>query len=165
MKITATEEYGMRCMVRLAARAGEVVSLAELARSEGIALPFAAKVLARLRRARLVTAVRGRNGGYVLAEPPQRITVATVLAALGTPLFDTEYCRRAGHSAEGGCGRLGDCVLRPVWLHLDALLTGFFARTTLADLLANERETSQQLADRFPLSATVQPPMRPSARR
>ena len=160
MKITATEEYGMRCMVRLAARVGEIVSLADLARSEGIAAPFAAKVLARLRRARLVTAARGRRGGYTLAGAPEQITVAAVLAALGTPLFDAEYCRRSGDAAQGRCGRLGDCALRPVWVHLDALLAGFFTRTTLADLLAGEGETTRQLASRFPLPTASPAPAR-----
>jgi Rrf2 family protein len=151
MKITATEEYGLRSMLQLALRPGEVVSLTDLSRAEGIAVPFAAKVLLRLRRSGLVTATRGRRGGYQLATPPAEITVLQVLEALGKPLFDKNFCDEHGHAANGGCTRLTDCSLRPVWAHLDALLRELFAQTTLADLASGERWTDSRLKERWPL--------------
>jgi Rrf2 family transcriptional regulator, iron-sulfur cluster assembly transcription factor len=153
MKITATEEYGMRCMLQLALRHGETVSLSELAGAEGIAGPFAAKVLLRLRRAGLVAATRGRNGGYVLAEAPERVTVLRILKALGKPLFDSSFCREHGSPDEADCSRLTDCSLRPVWAHLDALLRRFFENTTLADLATGERRADRHLQERWPLLA------------
>jgi Rrf2 family iron-sulfur cluster assembly transcriptional regulator len=153
MKITATEEYGMRCMLQLALRHGEIVSLSELAGAEGIAIPFAAKVLLRLRRAGLVVATRGRNGGYVLAEAPERITVLGILKALGKPLFDSTFCREHGSPSLADCSRLTDCSLRPVWAHFDALLRRFFENTTLADLAAGERRADRHLQERWPLLA------------
>jgi len=153
MKITATEEYGMRCMMRLALRPGQTVALGELAEEEGIAVPFAAKVLLRLRRAGLVAATRGRHGGYTLTTPAAQITVLEILNALGKPLYDSSFCRVHGapHAAE--CSRLTDCSLRPVWVHFDALLRQFFTKTTLADLAADERRTDRQLQERWPLLA------------
>ena len=152
MKITATEEYGMRCMLQLALQHGHTVSLSELAAAEGIAPPFAAKVLLGLRRAGLVAATRGRNGGYVLAADPGRITVLRILEALGKPLFDSTFCRDHGSPDARACSRLGDCSLRPVWAHLDALLKRFFENTTLADLAAGESRTDKHLQDRWPLT-------------
>ena len=151
MKITATEEYGMRCMLQLALRHGQTVSLAELAGAEGIAVPFAAKVLMRLRRAGLVQATRGRHGGYVLAAAPETITVLRVLEALGKPLFDSGFCRDHGRPDASDCSRLSDCSLRPVWAHLDALLRRLFEHTTLSDLAAGERRTDKHLQERWPL--------------
>jgi Rrf2 family iron-sulfur cluster assembly transcriptional regulator len=152
MKITATEEYGMRCMMQLALREGQTVSLSELAADEGIAVPFAAKVLLRLRRAGLVAATRGRHGGYVLAAPSAEISVLRILQALGKPLFDSSFCREHGSPTAAECSRLTDCSLRPVWAHLDALLAQFFAHTTLADLAAGERRTDRHLQERWPLA-------------
>jgi Rrf2 family iron-sulfur cluster assembly transcriptional regulator len=152
MKITATEEYGMRCMLQLALRDGQIVSLSELAGAERIAVPFAAKVLMRLRRAGLVAATRGRHGGYVLTSPPERITVLRILEALGKPLFDSSFCRDHGSPDASACMRLTDCSLRPVWAHLDALLKRFFENTTLADLAAGERRTDKHLQGRWPLT-------------
>jgi len=151
MKITATEEYGLRCMLQLALRPAETVSLTELARQENIAPPFAAKVLLRLRRAGLVLAARGRRGGYTLAAPPESITVLAVLSALGRPLFDDAFCREHRSPDDSACSRLTDCSLRPVWAHLDAMLRQFFSQTTLADLAHGEGPTRAQLAERWPL--------------
>jgi Rrf2 family transcriptional regulator, iron-sulfur cluster assembly transcription factor len=151
MKITATEEYGLRCMLQLALHPTDTVSLTELARAENIAPPFAAKVLLRLRRAGLVVAARGRNGGYTLAAPPESITVLAVLSSLGKPLFDAAFCSEHGSPDESACSRLTDCSLRPVWAHLDAMLRQFFSQTTLADLVRGEGSTRAQLAERWPL--------------
>lgn len=140
----------MRCMLQLALRHGETVALGELAAAEGIAVPFAAKVLMRLRRAGLVVATRGRNGGYQLAQAPEKITVLRVLEALGKPLFDSSFCRDHGSPDAHDCARLTDCSLRPVWAHLDALLRQFFAHTTFADLAAGEHPTSRHLRESWP---------------
>jgi Rrf2 family iron-sulfur cluster assembly transcriptional regulator len=152
MKITATEEYGMRCMLQLALHHGQVVPLSALAGTEGIAPPFAAKVLLGLRRAGLVMATRGRNGGYTLAAPPEQITVLRILKALGKPLFDSTFCREHGSPDASDCSRLTDCSLRPVWAHLDALLRRFFEQTTLADLATGERRTDRHLQERWLLT-------------
>jgi Rrf2 family iron-sulfur cluster assembly transcriptional regulator len=151
MKITATEEYGLRCMLQLALHEGRTVSLTELAQSEGIAVPFAAKVLARLRQAGLGVAARGRHGGYQLAAAADRISVLEVLRAVGKPLFDSAFCRDHGSPTSAACARLTDCSLRPVWAHLDALLQDFFSHTTLADLASGERHTRSRLKERWPL--------------
>jgi Rrf2 family iron-sulfur cluster assembly transcriptional regulator len=152
MKITATEEVGMRCMLQLALRPQQTVSITELAASEEVAVPFAAKVLLALRRAGLVLATRGRHGGYRLAGRPEEISVARVLAALGKPLFDTTYCRQHQGSHASTCVRLGNCSLRPVWAHLDRLLGSFFSQTTLADLATGERHANLHLQQRWGLT-------------
>jgi len=49
--------------------------------------------LAVLRRAGLIESVRGRSGGYRLAQPPARIGLGSLLLELGEPLFDEpSYC-------------------------------------------------------------------------
>ena len=65
MKITAIEEYGLRCMILLA-RNNAPMSLPEISDAEGLSIPYAAKLLGILRKADLVSAERGRNGGYRL---------------------------------------------------------------------------------------------------
>ncbi len=146
MKITATEEYGLRLLLQLAGHGGETVSLAELAHAEGIPVPVAAKVLLRLRRVGLVAAARGRRGGYALAVRPEHITLARALRALGTPLFHAAFCRPRGRAGGQRCQRLADCSLRPVWSHLDTLLDTVFTQLTLAHLLAGEDTTRKSLA-------------------
>lgn len=138
MRITVTEEHGMRLALELARRHGVTVPLPELAAAEGIPQPVAAKVLLRLRRGGVVVAARGRTGGYVLAGPPTAISVARVLRAVGEPLFGASYCRQYEVAANQPCSHAGGCSLRPVWAGLDALLGRHLDRITLADLLAGE---------------------------
>jgi Rrf2 family protein len=73
MQLLASEEYGLRCLLRVAhARGGEPLPIAEIARDEGISPEYAAKLLRRLRLAGLVRSVRGAEGGYLLARPAGR---------------------------------------------------------------------------------------------
>lgn len=153
MKITATEEYGLRLLLQLAARQGRTASLAELAQGERLPAPVAAKVLLRLRRGGLVVAVRGRRGGYRLAADPQRITVSQALRVLGQPLFHRTFCAPRRGAAWERCHRLPNCSLRPVWSHLDALLEAVFRHITLAQLLAGEDTTRTRLAALGPFDA------------
>src|SRR4051812_36244089 len=87
MKITAQEEYGLRCLLRLA-QGGERQSLTlpEIAAAEGLSVPYVAKLLGVLRQAGLIESVRGRAGGYRLARTPAEIGLGSVLRVLGEPL-------------------------------------------------------------------------------
>ena len=96
MKISSQEEYGLRCLLRLAgAEEGHSLTIPEIAASEGLSSPYVAKLLAVLRHSGLIESVRGRAGGYRLARPPADITLGTVMMALGEPLYDDPgYCQR-----------------------------------------------------------------------
>ena len=83
MKLSAQEEYGLRCLLRLG-REGEGASLtiSELSQREGITAPNVAKLMRVLRRAGYVLSTRGKEGGYTLARPPEEISVLEVVQAL-----------------------------------------------------------------------------------
>src|SRR5581483_9250551 len=88
MKITAQEEYGLRCLLRLARAAeGQSLTIPEIAAVEGMSGPYVAKLLAVLRQKGLIESVRGRAGGYRLARPPSEIAIGSLLLVLGDPLF------------------------------------------------------------------------------
>ena len=96
MKVSAQEEYGLRCLLQLARRQkagdGHPLTLSEIAREEGLSVPNVAKLIRRLRKAGLVRSVLGRTGGYTLARGAEDMSVAEALAALGGKLYDTDYC-------------------------------------------------------------------------
>src|SRR5262245_58120787 len=98
MKVSAQEEYGLRCMVQLARRQKEgrrePLTLGEVARDEGLTVAYVAKLIRMLRRSGLVRSVLGRTGGYVLAREADRITLLEILSALGGQMYDTDYCNR-----------------------------------------------------------------------
>jgi Rrf2 family protein len=142
MKISAQEEYGLRCLLRLAqAEPGQSLTLPEVAAAEGLSVPYAGKLLAILRQGGLIESVRGRSGGYRLAQPPGSIGLGSLLLVLGEPLFDEPgYCERHAGSGTAGasCVHQGSCSLRPLWLTLEQWIRGTLDQITLADLLQSE---------------------------
>src|SRR5271154_6866794 len=88
MKITAQEEYGLRCLLRLSEKGGQSLPLPDLAAAEGLSVPYIAKLMAVLKQAGLVDSERGRTGGYRLAKPPAEIGLGSLLLQLGEPQGD-----------------------------------------------------------------------------
>jgi len=133
VRVTKAEEYGIRLVMSLAASEGKL-SIRELAGREGLPETTVAKIVARLRRAELVRAERGRNGGYSLARPADRLTVAAVVGAFEERVFDAGFCARM--NPEGAtCGRASGCGLRPVWRGLKAVIGDFLSQITVSDLV------------------------------
>jgi Rrf2 family protein len=152
MKISSQEEYGLRCLLRLAgAEEGHSLTIPEIAASEGLSSPYVAKLLAVLRHSGLIESVRGRAGGYRLARPPADITLGTVMMALGEPLYDDPgYCQRhAGTETEGNCVHHGGCTLRALWVTLEQWMRHTLDQITLADLLQTESNITDLLRSRL----------------
>jgi Rrf2 family protein len=152
MKITSQEEYGLRCLLRLAgADDGHSLTIPEIAAAEGLSPPYVAKLLAVLRQAGLIESVRGRAGGYRLAGAPAEISLGKVLGVLGEPLFDDPgYCERhAGTETEGGCVHKTGCNLRALWQTLEEWMQRTLAQITLADLLQSEHAITELLRARL----------------
>jgi Rrf2 family protein len=148
MKITAQEEYGLRCLLRLA-RAGEGHSLTipEIASAEGLSAPYVAKLLSVLRQAGLIESVRGRSGGYRLAGAPDDVSLGAVLPVLGEPLYDAEgFCQsHAGTEADGACVHQSGCTLRVLWQTLEQWMRHALDSITLADMLRGEGRITEVL--------------------
>ena len=133
MRLSTRGEYGVRAMVALARLyGGSPISLTEVAASETISLSYLEQLVATLRRAGLVTAVRGASGGYRLARPPSEITIGDVVRPLEsvslTSCTDTKGSRDC-------CKRRPDCATRDFWRSVNARLLDSLDNTTLADLI------------------------------
>jgi Rrf2 family protein len=146
MKLSAQEEYGLRCLLYMA-RHGEERShsIPEISRAEGLSVPNVAKLMRILRLGGLVESVRGQAGGYMLARPAEQTTVSEVLSLLGGSFFGPHFCDR--HSGlDRSCAHLGDCSVRLLWSAIQKKLDGILSQTTLHDLLKNEQEMLEFLS-------------------
>ena len=83
---------------------------------------------ARTRR-ELLQSVRGARGGYRLARPPERISIADVIEALEGPFGMTECS-----VVEGLCAQEGNCPIRANWQQVNQLIRQRLAQVTLADM-------------------------------
>ncbi len=138
MKITALEEYGLRCLVQLArVRAPGPLTAREIAAREGMTAEYVTQLLVRLRHAGLVGSVRGSRGGFLLTRPAAEITVGDVTRALGEPLLERHCASFTGTRdvcihEQSGCGILGFWTELAEKVH--AVLDGY----TLEDLARSE---------------------------
>ncbi len=143
MKLTAQEEYGLRCLLQVARAArAESITIAEIAERESLTFAYVAKLMRLLREAGFVTSIRGKSGGYRLTKPADELRINEVIDGLGEHLNDGCKCGRyKGKSEE--CVHAGDCATRALWTAADQLLHAFLANWTLADLLCPESTMSR----------------------
>lgn len=136
MRLTAKSEYGVLAMIDLACNHGEgPVSAREVAERRGIPPRFLEQLFVALRRAGLVTAVRGARGGFVLVGEPADITVLQVVEALEGPLTASVCETDRGNE----CGHAGACAAAPVWAKATRALREVFASTTLDELAGRQQ--------------------------
>ena len=129
--------HALKALLVLASEPQAWQSTHQLAREQELPEPFLEQLLLRLRRAGLLTARRGRLGGYRLARPPARIAVAEVLAAVGAPL--------QWPPAEAGLAE--EQVLRSLGRRLHLGLERELAGLSLQDLLYDLRSWQESLSN------------------
>jgi Rrf2 family protein len=111
LQLTKRTEYGLIALVHMADREGEFVSVSELCQRYPLPRRLLAEVLKDLHRAELVLSQRGAQGGYALAAPADRITLAEVVAALeGAPALTS--CRTLSPAMNGSCEVEPTCPIR-----------------------------------------------------
>ena len=83
MKLSTKGRYGLRALIDLALYSeNETVSIASISARQNISESYLEQLIAKLRKAGLVTSVRGAGGGYKLALPASEISVGDILRAL-----------------------------------------------------------------------------------
>ena len=145
MKISAQEEYGLRCLLQLALAEskGESLTLGQIATLEGISTANAGKLMWILSKAGLVQSQRGIKGGYSLAQPASEIQLNRVIRVLEGEPVDSHCKSYAG--VLDACVHTGDCGIRPVIVELHQLVDNALAEITLSQLLGTEANVDASL--------------------
>ncbi len=146
MKISAQEEYGLRCLLQLARTPqGQIVTVKEIAKQEGLSTAYVEKLLRLLAKAGLAHSIRGIKGGYVLNRSPQQISLGEVVRALGQVL-DTGHICHQFTGTQDACVHFSNCGIRSVWSGLTTYIQNFLDHTMLGSLLGDEYDVSNRLA-------------------
>lgn len=91
MKLTRRSEYALLALIHLARAKGEgYVAVAAMAEAQGLPAKFLEQLLIALKSARLVKSRKGPHGGYRLARPAEKISLAEVIRLLDGALAPTE---------------------------------------------------------------------------
>ena len=141
MKLTTKGRYAVTAMLDLALHYDKgAVTLADIARRQGISLSYLEQLFAKLRRGGLVDSVRGPGGGYNLAMAPSKITVAEIVVAINENI-DATRC-----GGERNCHGDETCLTHQLWEDLSTRIFDFLNSITLADLVSKPQV--QQVASR-----------------
>ena len=144
MKVSAQEEYGLRCLLQLALLGdGESLSLAQVAEREGISQANAGKLLWLLSKAGLVASIRGTKGGYRLARPASEIHLNEVIKVLDGDVLDG-HCKSYTGLLDS-CVHTGDCGIRPVIVGVHEVVRKALSAITLAQLIGTESKVDATL--------------------
>jgi Rrf2 family cysteine metabolism transcriptional repressor len=134
MKLSTRAEYGIRILVALARAEGQgPQSLTAVARSEKLPHAYLEQLVRDLRRAALVTATRGKAGGYQLARPAREISLVEAVRALDGPVLEMPC---AGPDNLEVCDRPQDCSVHEVFVRVHDSLAETLSGTSLADVVA-----------------------------
>ncbi|MFD6179424.1 MULTISPECIES: RrF2 family transcriptional regulator [unclassified Isoptericola] len=144
MRISAKADYAVRAAAELAAAADSGPVPAEsLARAQGVPHRFLEAILSDLRREGIVASRRGAGGGYVLARPADRVTVADVVRAVDGPLVFVRDARPSDLEYTGAAASL-----LHVWVALRVNVRAVLEQVSLADLAAgNVPDAVRRLTD------------------
>ena len=133
MRLTTKGRFAVTAMIDLALRSHSgPVALAAISQRQQISLSYLEQLFGKLRRASLVSSVRGPGGGYNLAQPAQGITVADIVTAVDEPL-DATQC-----GGKENCHDEKRCMTHDLWATLNEKMYDYLSSVTLADLVAHQ---------------------------
>ena len=116
MKLSTRGKYGLYAMYYLAAHAGEgPLPLQSISTMGGVPKQYLEQLLGNLRRAGLVSTVRGAQGGYQIAAAPENVTLRDIIDAVEGPIELSECA-----SADNTCRKSGSWSGRQGWKLLAA---------------------------------------------
>jgi len=134
MKLTSKGRYAVMALADLLANGGDAraIPLQDIAARQEISLSYLEQLFARLRRAGIVSGLRGPGGGYRLSRPARTIQMAEVIAAVDEPIKTTR-CRDG--SIKSCQGRSGRCIAHDLWDELGRQIHVFLEGVTLEDVV------------------------------
>jgi Rrf2 family transcriptional regulator, cysteine metabolism repressor len=137
MKFGVGVDYSLRALLMLADHytGGQPLRVEEIAAAQGLPENYLRRLLIELKRAGLVASQKGPSGGYVLARPAARITMADVVEIIEGNYTPVECLENGANSI---CPRDG-CAMREVWREVRDSVIAILRRATLESLAERRR--------------------------
>ena len=143
MRFTTKTEYGIICLIYMAKQEGlRPVTVKEIVKGEHYSITYMEKILQKLRAAKIVEAVHGNQGGYILARHPSQIHLKGIVEALEGNTFEI-FCCEPRLSKEIVCNHFPLCNVKPVWEKTKELLDHFYSTITLEMMAKSDFKFSE----------------------
>lgn len=132
MKLTAKARYALRILLDIAQNATEEKprTLKEISESQAIGEKFVSRLVLNLRDVGMVTAARGREGGYRLAKAPKDISLLEIIEAAQGPICVVECL------GEKTCERAPACAPKLIWGDVNEAIRSSLRNVTLKKVLS-----------------------------
>ena len=154
MRLTTKGRYAVTAMLDLAFHSEHApVTLTDIAKRQSISLSYLEQLFARLRRAGLVTGVRGPGGGYQLSRTTSQIDIGQIIEAVDE-VIDATKC-----GGKGDCQNGEPCLTHELWLDLSRQIREYLGGISLQNLL--DRHGTCKVAERQDSRQALQPGTRP----
>lgn len=138
MKVSTRGQYGVRAMIELALNYGQgPMPLKTIAEKQELSEHYLEQLLGALRKAGLVSSVRGAYGGYELNKSPEDILVGDIVRVLEGPIAPVEC---VAETTEQVCSRIDCCATHLLWDRLREAIENVLDSVTLEDLCDKARE-------------------------
>lgn len=160
MRLTTKGRYGVRLVLDIAQHEAKgPVSITEASLRQDISLKYLERLVGQLQRAGFVRSVRGREGGHVLAMPPEQITLGSVVRALegDTAVLVCTNNRLA-------CPRSVHCITRSIWIAADQAMYEKLNSITVRDILEDGQNCLSRKETQEVAAGKVKEPKPPAAR-
>lgn len=132
MRISSKGRYGLAAMISVAqlGSTGEFVTVISIAEKLGISKIYLEQVFSLLKRSKLVTSIKGSQGGYQLSKPSEKITVLEILQAVEISLFE-----KTERSVSDEAMEIESSLKNLIWDNLDNAVVTTLGKVTLSDLV------------------------------
>ena len=132
MLISTKGRYALRVMIDLAEhQADGFIPLKVIAQRQEISEKYLENIIKLLVKAKLLTGVRGKGGGYQLAKAPEQYTVGSILRLTEESLAPVACLEETAEA----CSRSQQCRTLALWQGLDKVIQDYLESVTLADLI------------------------------
>ena len=137
MRLSTKGRYAVTAMMDIALHEKQgPVTLGDISQCQGISLSYLEQLFSKLRKHGLVTGVRGPGGGYRLAKPADKISIADIIQSVDEKL-DMTKC-----GGKGDCSNGEKCLTHQLWFDLSCRLYEFLSGIKL-DQYVNRPEINE----------------------
>ncbi len=138
MKFSSKGRYAIASLIfmALSAHNEEQITIISIAQTLGISKIYLEQVFSMLKRANIVTSIKGAQGGYRLVSSPDKITVGEIARAVETGLFE-----KADSTVALEAEHIDKAMESMIWDPLDLSISETLDRITLKSLADESDKT------------------------
>jgi len=133
--LSSTCKYAIRSVIYIAinTKSGEIIGIKRISRDLGIPAPFLSKILQTLARHKILSSVKGPNGGFSIGKSPEEIYLMDIVAIIDGLDFFNQCLIGVKDCADMEV----PCALHAKYAHYREEIKTLFKNETIANLISD----------------------------